>query len=299
MDSRDLAALVENAGVDVSRITAKEVYAHCPQPKAHPRGDSRPSWSINVETGAHFCFACGYRGSLRSLLLDLTGEIPQDLDVTITHARGTRDIAGAQRKLKGPEPEPDDDIFISEYAIRQYAKPPVWACDERYLEPDDVDFYGVRWDDREDHWIIPVRSFEGALIGWQEKGHKFFNNTPRGMQKSQSLFGLDVFHGRRAILVESPLDAIRLASVGIEGGLSSYGAHVSREQMERLIGVADTVVLALDHDSAGRSAMMTLIGSYRKYTRMKVVRYRREDPKDIGEMQPGMIHRLLRNAVLV
>lgn len=298
MDSRDLADLVEGAGVEVSRITPKEVYAHCPKPKNHPRGDSRPSWSINADTGAHYCFSCGYRGSLRSLLLELTGEVPQDLGVALTHAKGERAWKKAERKGT-TKVEPEDEIYISEYAIQQYGKVPLWACAERNLEPEDVDVFGVRWDTKSEHWIIPVRSFEGVLLGWQEKGHKFFNNVPKGMQKSQSVFGLDVFHGRRAILVESPLDCVRLATVGVQGGLASYGAHVSKEQMDQMILVADTVVLALDHDSAGRGSMMQLIGEYRRRTRMKVVRYRKEDPKDVGEMSAGMIHRLLRNAVLV
>jgi DNA primase len=32
------------------------------------REDSRPSWSMNAETGVHHCFSCGYKGTLVSLV---------------------------------------------------------------------------------------------------------------------------------------------------------------------------------------------------------------------------------------
>lgn len=299
MEQRELETMLTDIGVDVTRSTNKEIWAHCPLPQNHQRGDRNASWSINTDTGAHHCFSCGYRGSLRSLIEDLTGEVPRDLDVTIRRATNNRLLERALTKGQQQQPEVEQEIFVSEYQLAAYDKVPVWACEERNLDPDDVDFYGVRWDRENERYIIPIRSVDGKLLGWQAKGRKYFRNVPKNMKKAGSLFGLDVFMGKQAILVESPLDAVRLQTAGIAGGLASYGAWVSAEQMDYLIDVADTVVLALDHDSTGRQSMMQIIQEYSRRTKLKVVRYRPDDPKDVGEMQNGQIHRLLRRAAAV
>ena len=52
-----------------------ELWAQCPQHKERTgREDKNPSWSINKDTGAHFCFSCGYKGSLHNLVRDLRGD---------------------------------------------------------------------------------------------------------------------------------------------------------------------------------------------------------------------------------
>lgn len=300
VEATELNQILTDIGLDVVRVTPKEIWAHCPDPEKHANRDRNASWSMNIDTGAHYCFSCGLRGSLRQLIEFVTGEVPRDLADTIKRATITRAVTTAKRAQVVEEVEPE--TFISEYQLDTYQEVPHWACAERNLDPDDVDFYGVRWDKRDGLYIIPVRSFDGKLLGWQEKGPKgsrYFRNVPAGMHKAGSLFGLDVFHGGRAILLESPLDACRLASAGIGGGVAAYGAHVSDEQMSLLIDNADTIVLCLDHDDAGRTSMLRLIKEYRKQARLKIVRYRPDDPKDIGDMTDGSIHRLLRRAVPV
>jgi DNA primase len=293
----ELQALIEDAGVVVTRVGSDEIYAHCPRPERHPRGDSRASWSINVATGVHYCFSCGYRGTLRQLIADLTGEVPLDLDESVSLASTRRHIENVKKRDEAPATELEPEIFISEFQLETYRAVPYVECEKRQLHTTSVDMFGVRWDHRKDCWIIPVRGFDGKLLGWQEKSPRHFKNVPTGMEKSKSLFGLDWFRGDRAVLVESPLDVIRLDTVGVDGGLASFGAHVSQEQMDMLIDTALTIVLALDNDAAGRSSMRQIIDKYRDRVRLKIVRYLRTDPKDVGEMSRSQIHRLLASAV--
>ena len=35
------------------------------------REDHNPSWSINLETGVHHCFSCGYKGTLLTLVAEV------------------------------------------------------------------------------------------------------------------------------------------------------------------------------------------------------------------------------------
>ena len=74
------------------------------------------------------------------------------------------------------------------------------------------------------------------------------------MEKSKTLFGYhEVKDGDWAVLVESPLDAVRLFGLGIPA-FAALGAWVSREQVTLMARCFSYVILALDNDKAGREA---------------------------------------------
>jgi hypothetical protein len=53
-------------------IRNNEALALCPMHKERTgREDNSPSWWINLETGAHMCFSCHYKGSLLQLICDI------------------------------------------------------------------------------------------------------------------------------------------------------------------------------------------------------------------------------------
>jgi DNA primase len=59
--------------------------------------------------------------------------------------------------------------------------------------------------------------------------------------------------GDYAVLVESPLDAVRLFGAGIPA-VASLGAWVSRDQVTLMARCFSYVILALDNDKAGKEA---------------------------------------------
>jgi DNA primase len=67
------------------------------------------------------------------------------------------------------------------------------------------------------------------------------------------LFGYQQYIGGTMVVVESPLDVARMASVGVLGGVSTYGTAVSKDQLNVIKG-ADRVVVAMDNDEAGHQA---------------------------------------------
>ena len=70
----DLRDTLDAAGVQGLRETKKEIVGRCPGHVARTgKEDHRPSWSVNKATYLHFCFSCGYKGTLTQLLVDLTG----------------------------------------------------------------------------------------------------------------------------------------------------------------------------------------------------------------------------------
>jgi hypothetical protein len=181
-----------------------------------------------------------------------------------------------------PPPKPDVDAF------RRFTEVPEQLLNHRGIDQATAYRYGVRWDPKPRHWIIPIMSPRGDLLGWQAKGKGYFKNVPTGVSKSQTLFGLHLFRAHTAVLLESPLDVVRMASVrlgmGVQG-LATFGASVSKEQMSLLSRWADTIVIALDNDEAGICAAERVARDCpRPRNGITFLRYEHTNAKDIGDM---------------
>src|SRR5215467_12104109 len=109
----DVAALLQQAGVQGLHVGAKEITALCPNPN---HTDRHPSWSINRTTLLHQCFACGYKGTLTGLLVDLTGAAPVDLEDTIHQDSFLRTMEGLREH---PEETLGDALpYLTDWSIR-------------------------------------------------------------------------------------------------------------------------------------------------------------------------------------
>ena len=267
------------------------------------REDSNPSWSMNAETGVHHCFSCGYKGTL----LTLVGEIKE-----FTTQWGRVDFEAAKDWLR-------NNIEVNfEYLARQLEEarnsyvmfsPPVtmsearlavfdsvapdWALEARGLTEAASALYGVRWKKDNNAWITPIRRpSNGDLMGWQEKSQteRFFRNRPTGVAKSKTVFGLDVYKGGTMIVVESPLDAVKLQSLGIPGGVSTFGASVSDDQIA-LMKRADKLIIAMDNDAAGKKASADIFKRIRKEgMECWFLNYTDVEFKDVGDMPEDLVH---------
>lgn len=256
-----LASLVPN---DVmSALEALGIYAEehgneatslCPNPEHH---DRRPSWSCNLDTGEHHCFACGFGGSFAFLVGKMLGKTRGDAQTWILERKVKDTAAGV---LPGVRVKPQA-AQVSEADLWPFTEPPAEARASRGLTLNACNMYEVRWDARRDMWITVVRDKRGNLLGWQEKNARHFNNYPKFLVKSASLFGWGLVpRGSTVLLVESPLDA-PFALPGCPDGVvpvSSYGAAVSREQVELLAARAGRIILALDNDKAGWKSVVSI-----------------------------------------
>jgi hypothetical protein len=287
-------------GLSISgSLRGREFTGCCPMHEQRTgKPDSHPSWSINVDTGLFNCFSCGYRGTILTLISDLKGvsvdeakglTIRPDLQVSLSR------IPGAYKSYPKPEP-------INEATLFRFVTPPRWARDRRNLTKDACEAYGVRWNLLTESWITPIRDpFDNSLMGWQEKSEtdRSFNNYPTGVRKSSALFGYDIFTSGRMVVVESPLDAVRLMSEGVYGAVATYGAIVSKQQV-MLMSAADEVVFALDNpsiDPAGLKASTQLLHETKGVLKsVKFFNYSGISAKDPGDMTPTEITQGLSTA---
>lgn len=282
----DVSATLERLGIQGTE-SGGEFVAACPMhEKRTGRKDGHPSWSINLDTGLFFCFSCGYRGTVYTLVMDLEGVVIEDARDFVVKGN----LQSAISRIPGPyHPGPEDDT-MPEFRLSAFDRPPRWAMRERNLSAEACEHFGVLWDSYDESWILPIRKPQGQLLGWQEKGQtsRRFRNFPTGVKKSLSLFGYHKFSGGQMVVVESPLDAVRLYTEGIPGAVATYGAIISRAQIQ-LMTAADEVVMALDADEAGRKASRELLRSTKGV--LKAVRFFSYDgtAKDPGDMTADSI----------
>jgi len=249
-------------GIEVETEDGDELFAHCPGHKARVgKADGHPSWSINAETGVHYCFSCHYRGNLITLIRDVKGtdaaaRFRTEFEVHKRVLLADQDFEMAA--IDKPLPLVTDirtANFLPESKLDDFVDPPRWALKERRITVVGAKEYGVRWDPARDAWVLPLRDpHTDRLLGYQKKAQKtrWFRNHPRTMPKSETFFGWSVARDRRkVVVVESPLDAILLADMGASA-IAICGSHLSEVQ-ERLLmkGGFGRVYLWLDNDHAG------------------------------------------------
>ena len=290
----DLTLVLETAGVELSRISEREITGKCPvHLRVVGKEDRSPSWSMNATSGLWICFSCGARGTLSSLLYELCGDTAASAQQFLINAGAER--LYAPKKQEAAQPQLRTDAFFGFDRVSDK------RCATKDLDPDLVYRYGVRWNPNNRSWAIPIISPMGQLMGWQEKKTDWVRNFPVGVEKAKTLFGAERFRNRTAILVESPLDVVRFAMVFSKPqAVASFGAQVSKEQMNLLTHMADTVIIAMDNDVAGIESSKKLykfMGRPRKG--LKWWNYQGTSAKDIGDMTDDEIEAGLTTSTVV
>ena len=287
----DLTLVLETAGVELSRISEREITGKCPvHLRVVGKEDRSPSWSMNATSGLWICFSCGARGTLSSLLYELCGDTAASAQQFLINAGAERLYAPKKQEVAQPQLRTDAFFGFDRVSDKR--------CATKDLDPDLVYRYGVRWNPNNRSWAIPIISPMGQLMGWQEKKTDWVRNFPVGVEKAKTLFGAERFRNRTAILVESPLDVVRFAMVFSKPqAVASFGAQVSKEQMNLLTHMADTVIIAMDNDVAGIESSKKLykfMGRPRKG--LKWWNYQGTSAKDIGDMTNDEIELGLLNS---
>ena len=259
-------------GVTVVNYGDREISARCPF-----HADNHPSFSMNAETGLWICYQCGERGTVEMLAEKIGGK---PVNTTVLFREVKFKSIGKTKKLL-PKVE-DPTLMLARY--RSFKNPPTWALEERFIDSQVAERYGIKWDLG---WVIPIWEPEFfELLGWQFKQVDFVSNYPKAVKKSLTLFGLRELESTTVVLVESPLDVARLASAGVPA-VASYGAFVSNAQVRLLVAAANKVILALDNDETGQAQTTKLYSYLNKFvlTKKTVFPKRCKDPGDMTDAQ--------------
>jgi DNA primase len=143
--------------------------------------------------------------------------------------------------------------------------------------------------------MFPLADVRGRVLGFgaramrDEQKPKYLNTSDNDVyHKGQHLYGADLAraHAARAgqaILCEGYTDVIALHQAGLRNTVGSMGTALTAEQVGELARMAQTVLLALDADSAGQEAMLKAAGlaAKRKLELRVVALPQGTDPADL------------------
>lgn len=316
MGTIDIEAAVAALRIDTD-LRGREALGLCPMHKKRTgKEDHSPSWSINLDSGMHMCFSCGYKGNLIQLVCDLNEfyiklwgdkEVGYDYKAaeewlaTIAEVEPAKllEMLRALPDYIEPSAKP---IEMSEARLAVFVEPPAEQLASRNLTDYAAKKYGLLWDAKKSAWILPMREPHfNKLMGWQEKGtvERTFLNRPAGLQKSKTLFGIENQNEEVVIVVESPLDCVRIASCGVLGAVAICGAAISEEQV-KLLRYSDKIIVALDNpnlDAAGYKGSSEMRKHARKYgLNLYFFNYGDSNKKDPGDMTDEEIRWGIDNA---
>lgn len=309
----DVVTALEALGIEFDTRSG-EANSLCPQHLQRTgKADNSPSWWINLSTGMHTCFSCGYKGNLLQLVCDIENfYITSWGDVKAYDYQAAKDwlklssdvsVESLLAQLNdlpsyiGSIPKP---IEMSEARLAVFVDPPLEVLKKRNLTKESATKYGVLWDANKQAWILPLREpYFNKLLGWQEKGtvNRTFFNRPTGLAKSKTLFGVENQNEEQAVIVESPLDVLRLSSAGVDGAVAICGSSPSETQV-KLLRYSKKLIAAFDNDKAGHKASKEMLVWGRKYgLNLFFFNYGDSSAKDPGEMTDEQIHWGVNNAL--
>lgn len=297
-------SVLEQLGLDYDERGA-EANSLCPMHYQRTgKEDRSPSWWINLESGVHICFSCGYKGNILQLVCDINefyykspvsenyhydyeaakNWVAQSTEIPISKLQ---DIINNLPNRLEAAPTP---LQMSEARLAIFVEPPQEELDKRKLTAEAAAKYHIMWDAKKKNWILPLREPHFMkLMGWQEKGtvERTFFNRPSGLQKSKTLFGIENQNESVVIVVESPLDCVRIASAGIPGAVAICGSSASEEQV-KLLRYSEKIIAAFDNpkvDNAGKKASDELNKFAFKYgLNLSFFNYGDSGKKDPGDL---------------
>jgi len=267
MRAESICKLLRALGAVELKPTRRSIKASCLfAPWTHENGsDKHPSMSVMIAdngVSGFKCFTCGRFGTLHAMIEMYEVFTHQEYSELHELVREERDPAKhLMREIeKAKEPQrlsmPELETF-SDSILQRYDVPMHPYFEQRGFTAEDWEMWGLRHDPVMRRIIFPVRDEKGritGLIGRSTEGEE----PPYlmyGRWQSGIPFGVHRINpSRPAVIVEGPLDAIRVSSTGIADGLALCGTSTAKACLPRLNSLwRSRLILMLDGDKAGRA----------------------------------------------
>lgn len=331
----DMEAVLEDLGIDISfRPRPNQIMCHCPDFAGnHKNGDLHASFGVHEEKLAYNCFVCG-GGNIIELVQMMRPEYARRWDNDLEKDRealaylerfadfnvqaNMADKIKAILNPKEEEPEPIPDYPPE--SLFQYYKIHPYLYD-RGLTKDIIVDMQVGFDDEHCGIVIP-HFFMGKLVGWQtrhlaqddsgeylcpvescmQRGRipKYKNTS--NFPKKNTLYGYDrlkrilkTSESKSVIVVESPMTALKLMSMGFERVVATFG-QFSREQGMLLLA-CPLIYFWPDNDKAGFENTERCIETLGRYTVVKIVPVLPNPKGDAADLETASdVSKYLQNA---
>lgn len=158
--------------------------------------------------------------------------------------------------------------------------------------------------------IFPVINIDGEIVGftgrtlfqnWEARGIPKWKHS-KDYQASNNLFNINnaapyIRETGDVILVEGPLDVLRLEQNGVRNSVALLGKILHNRQMTLLMGVpCDNIKFALDADTAGRSGAKKAVELAKSFFGVEVIDL--PDGKDCGDLTKDEVERIFHDCIV-
>lgn len=271
-------ALLEEFGVThIQATSGGELIHSCPLPLGgHPRGDRRPSASLNYRKLTFNCLGCGNSGGLLWFIGICRGTTSTDARKWLGSKTGTdgtvQELADLLRffdalyEEQEEQPIPRMDISV----LNPWLAIHPWLTEIRKIPAETLMRFYVGYNPDAERIVIP-HFWKGNLVGWQSrkiakdtKGPKYISSPD--FPKARTLYNYmenDRPH-REAIVVESPMSVLSKFHVA-RNMVATFGATLAEEQL-RLLQRHGRVTLFFDNDEAGWGATEVAAAALASYS---------------------------------
>jgi DNA primase len=280
----EVTSVLRHLELDFNDDRNEEIKIICPF-----HDDSKPSLSINRETGKWHCFGCKRGGSLYRLARLLGKNLPSNVE-TDDYFKGEE------------EPIPlitasvsSDCVLLSSLKANHPAR--IYMAQTRGFKLSTIKLYQLMYRPKNGTIVFPLFSLDGDQITYQERyvKEKGWLNPPRGYEPTtQTFFGLSqVKNWQTILLVEGPFDVMRLHEWNYQS-LSLQGTHFSDAQAKIIKEVNPHKLLwCMDNDEAGKGCVVNGVKKLRKLG-LNIAQYYVElpegrDPDDMRTEEVGGI----------
>jgi len=285
MNKTSLLELVHTLGITKISESNGNISIPCPfAPIHHASGkDDNPSMSISFSDSDRSlvqCFTCHTDGVLVSVLAELEkkikGSVPEGLveQVRLAEAEnlpgmwlraGRKHVASLEATQPGVS---DDSVWPEEFLANFRRAIHPYLIKDRGIDEATCRLFSALYDEFQRRVVFPVRrQKDKALVGvlgrylgdWEADCVPKYRDYS-GFNKGRFFFGehlLDL-DKPRIILVEGPMDVLKLWSLGFRNVLGMMGTSVTQVRVEKLAFWDKPVYISTDRDKAGNDARLLL-----------------------------------------
>ena len=269
----DYRQVLEQLGIQYSE-KGNSYVALCPNPT---HDDNNPSWHMDKNTSQHYCFSCGFKGNIYTLVYDLTGKglhkflgIERNNTYSLNNIYyrsssrfhgNTKDEYKPKRQHKVKKKLPDLTIEGNQFDV--FSNPEVKAYAEKIgMSKEYADYFNITYvkfaivNDISTFYnrlLFPVVengktvSVEGRAYTEKEKPKVLY---PKG-GTSNTLWNIDNLDPDQPVIVcEGIKDTVKIWQHYSRNVTSTFGSMITNRQ-KKLLRKYPHIILFPDHDSAG------------------------------------------------
>lgn len=306
MTPSELFNLLSDLGLQQLRDRNTDISACCPSGN---HTDRRPSWGISVNAPhLHGCWACGFKGSLRTLLIHLGYSRANAMAVA-----GERDVDTKRLRLPESNETPEPKYFKKDQLYPFYST----VRSDLYLRLRGLTLKTIRkanlLHDRKQNRVLFPWMLNGKLVALTgralnpnvaKQGPKMLSYLPDSDKRNNLYIPAGELKGETLIAVEGEIDALKVWQATDYANVCAAGhSDLSKGQAHLMLNSNARRVLAFgDHDSAGRkfnAAIEKMVGAQLRVTPVSYSSILSSYPAqklDPGSLTPAEIRKLLDEA---